>query len=81
MTSPWRNWGDATATGTTPARREGVVVLFVVTIVYALVGLIAIWWSIFAGVQGLTMGLFVVFLIGGIVLAVLAQVLGARRRY
>jgi hypothetical protein len=57
------------------------MLLFAVTIVYALVGLIAIWWSIFAGAKGLTMGIFVVFLIGGILLAILAQILGARRRY
>jgi hypothetical protein len=55
--------------------------LFVGTIVYALVGLIAIWWSIFAGPRGLTMGLFVAFVLGGMVLVVLAQILGARRRY
>jgi hypothetical protein len=57
------------------------MVLFVTTIIYAVVGLIAIWWSIFAGARGLTTGLFLVFLVGGIVLVVLARLLSARQRY
>lgn len=81
MIWPSRNWGVAIKTATTLARKEGEVALFVATILYAVVGLIAIWWSIFAKVPGLTMGIFVVFLVGAIVLVVVAKVVSARQRY
>jgi hypothetical protein len=57
------------------------MVLFIATILYAMVGLAAIWWSIFAKAPGLTMGIFVVFLAGAIVFVVVAKVLSARQRY
>jgi hypothetical protein len=55
--------------------------LFIATIVYAVLGIIAIWWAIFAGSPGLRMGVYIVFIVGAVALAVAAKVLSARQRY
>jgi hypothetical protein len=55
--------------------------LFIGTIIYAVLGIIAIWWSIFAGSPGLRMGVYLVFIVGAVALVVAAKVLSARQRY
>lgn len=58
-----------------------MLVLWIVTILYAAACVGGVWWSLFAGHQGLTMAIVILFLVGSVVLIIAAQVLSARRRY